>query len=76
MDCAGAGGERMIFAAKKKGLTEIELTFTVSIPQLSLLGSWQTALSVKSNHMGPERILQLGMPVKRHGLVDGFNARS
>jgi hypothetical protein len=74
----GWGGqrERIIFGEAKKRLDRNRANVYRVDTSVITAGSWQTALSVKSNQMGPESNAQLEMPIKWHGLVDGFDARS
>jgi hypothetical protein len=71
----GAGREQIILRRKKKLDSNRANVYRVDTSVITA-GSWQTALSVKSNQMGPESNAQLEMPIKWHGLVDRFDARS
>jgi hypothetical protein len=71
----GRGREKIIFAAQKRLDRNRANVYRVDTSVITA-GSWQAALSVKSHQMGPESIAQLEMPIKWHGLVDRFDARS
>lgn len=74
-DWARAGQEKTTFAVRKKRLDRKRTNVYRVDTSVITAGSWQTALSVKSNPMGPESNIQLEMPIKWHGLVDRFDAR-
>ena len=75
VDWAGLRDEKQFWRRKKVLDRKRANVYRVDTSVITA-GSWQTALSVKSNPMGPESTLQLEMPIKWHGLVDRFCAQS